>query len=52
MTDKGRRLVERSVRVARALDARTREVLGAKDLALLKALLVRAQEVEDQWSRS
>ena len=57
MTDKGRRLVERSIRVAKALDARTGELLGAKDLALLKALLVRIQDAEDapertvEWAR-
>jgi hypothetical protein len=38
---------EQAVRVAEALDARTREVLGAHDLALLKALLVRIQAAED-----
>jgi DNA-binding MarR family transcriptional regulator len=46
MTDQGRRLIERSIRVARALDARTGEFLGAEDLALLKALLVRIQDAE------
>jgi DNA-binding MarR family transcriptional regulator len=52
MTNEGRRLVERSIRVARALDARTQEVLGAPDLALLKALLIRTLDAEDQFARS
>jgi DNA-binding MarR family transcriptional regulator len=47
MTDQGRQLVERSIRVASALDARTQEVLGAQDLALLKALLIRTLDAED-----
>jgi DNA-binding MarR family transcriptional regulator len=51
MTDKGRLLVERSIRVAEALDARARETLGARDLALLKALLVRVQDAEDRLGR-
>jgi hypothetical protein len=46
------RLVERSIRVAKALDARTQEVLGAPDLALLKALLIRTLDAEDQFARS
>lgn len=41
MTDKGRRLVRQSIRVAKSLDARTRKLLGAPDFALLKDLLVR-----------
>lgn len=52
MTDKGRLLIERSIRVAKVLDARTREVLGAQDLVLLKALLVRTQDAEDQLARA
>jgi DNA-binding MarR family transcriptional regulator len=52
MTDKGRLLIARSIRVAEALDARTREVLGAQDLALLKALLVRTQDAEGQLERA
>jgi len=41
MTEEGRRLARRSIRVAKSLDARTRKVLGARDFASLKALLVR-----------
>jgi DNA-binding MarR family transcriptional regulator len=48
MTDQGRLLIERSIRVAESLEARTQAVLGAQDLALLKALLVRTQDAEDQ----
>ena len=48
MTDKGRLLIERSIAVAGSLDARTREVLGTQDFALLKALLVRTQDAEEQ----
>lgn len=46
MTAKGRRLVARSIRVAKSLDARTAKVLGAADLALLKSLLWRTLEAD------
>lgn len=51
MTDKGMRLVDRSIRVAEVLDARARESLGAQDFALLKALLVRLEDAEDRLGR-
>jgi len=47
MTDEGRRLVARSVRVARSLDARTRDVLGDEDLALLRSLLIRIHDAAE-----
>lgn len=46
MTAKGRRLVAQSIRVAKSLDARTAKVLGAADLAVLKALLARTLEAD------
>lgn len=50
--NKGRRLIERSIRVAKALDSLTQETLGEKNLALLKELLARIHEVEDRLIRS
>lgn len=47
MTDHGRQLVGRAVVVARALDARTREVLGDDDLERLRALLTRLHDARD-----
>jgi DNA-binding MarR family transcriptional regulator len=44
LTEKGVALVEQSIRVAKALDERTSEILGAWDLSQLKTLLVRVQE--------
>lgn len=44
LTDKGLGLVEHSIRVAKALEQRAEEILGASDLAKLKALLVTIQE--------
>jgi DNA-binding MarR family transcriptional regulator len=53
MTDnKGRRLIERSIRVAKELDSLTEETLGAKNLSLLKDLLVRIKEAEDRLARA
>ncbi len=44
----GRRLIERSLRVARALEVVTRETLGKKDLAVLKDLLGRARGAKER----
>lgn len=44
LAEKGTALVEHSIRVAKALDRRAAEILGASDLAKLKTLLVRIQE--------
>lgn len=44
LTEKGTALVGHSIRVAKALDKRAAEILGASDLAKLKTLLVRIQE--------
>ncbi len=46
MTVEGRRLVRRSIRVAKSLDAHTSKVLGAPDFASLKALLVRTLDAD------
>ncbi len=51
MTEEGRRLVRRSIRVAKSLDARTRKVLGAPDFATLKSLLVRTLEADVRHGR-
>ena len=52
LAEKGTALVEHSIRVAKALDRRAAEILGASDLAKLKTLLVRIQEADGTWSVS